>query len=173
MEDLIKEFSDYLNYEKKYSSLTILNYEKDLDSYFCYLKANKINYKGIRSIVTYIQSIIATTDNKNKLVFVEDITAMIGISDDTYYRLFPIGSDESDNIKQLLQKNKIQLKVALRKKWLDSDNATTQLALYKLCSTETEHRLLQQNYSEVTGKDGAPIASTLTPDQIDKLIDKL
>ncbi|MBL0199415.1 MAG: hypothetical protein IPP81_04360 [Chitinophagaceae bacterium] len=31
--------------------------------------ANKINYKGIRSIVTYIQSIIATTDNKNKLVF--------------------------------------------------------------------------------------------------------
>ena len=98
---------------------------------------------------------------------------MIGISDDTYYRLFPIGSDESDNIKQLLQKNKIQLKVALRKKWLESDNATTQLALYKLCSTEAEHRLLQQNYSEVTGKDGAPIASTLTPDQIDKLIDKL
>ena len=111
--------------------------------------------------------------DKNKLVFVEDITAMIGISDDTYYRLFPIGSDESDNIKQLMQKNKIQIKVALRKKWLESDNATTQLALYKLCSTETEHRLLQQNYSEVTGKDGAPIASTLTPDQIDKLIDKL
>ena len=30
-----------------------------------------------------------------------------------------------------------------------------------------------KDHSEVTGKDGAPIASTLTPDQIDKLIDKL
>ena len=30
-----------------------------------------------------------------------------------------------------------------------------------------------KDHSEVTGKDGAPIASTLTPNQIDKLIDKL
>ncbi len=30
-----------------------------------------------------------------------------------------------------------------------------------------------KDHSEVTGKDGAPIASTLTPDQIYKLIDKL
>lgn len=42
--------------------------------------ANKINYKGIRSIVTYIQSIIATTDNKNKLVFTKTREANMGKS---------------------------------------------------------------------------------------------
>ena len=40
----------------------------------------------------------------------------------------------------------------MRKKWYDSDNATMQMALYKLCSTDVEHRKLQQNYSDITTK---------------------
>ena len=83
---------------------------------------------------------------KNKLIFIEDICAMIGIAKSTYYDHFTTGSDDSNELSKLLEENKISLKVALRKKWFDSDNATTQMALYKLCSTKEEHRLLQQNY---------------------------
>ena len=31
------------------------------------------------------------------------------------------------------------------------------MALYKLCSTNEEHKKLQQNYTELTGNDGSPI----------------
>ena len=90
--------------------------------------------------------------NKNKLIFVEDICAMIGISKPCFYDHFVVGSNDFNELSSLLDKNKIDLKVGLRKKWFESDNATTQMALYKLCSTEIEHKKLQQNYSDITTK---------------------
>ena len=83
---------------------------------------------------------------KNKLIFVEDCCAYSGISDPTFYTKFPVGSDDFNDITELLEKNKIAIKVSLRKKWHESNCATRQMALYKLCSTKEEHRLLQQNY---------------------------
>ena len=90
--------------------------------------------------------------NKNKLIFIEDICAMCGVSKFTFYEKFPIASNDYNELSKMLEENKIALKVGLRKKWFDSDNATTQMALYKLCSTEIEHKKLQQNYSDVTTK---------------------
>ena len=90
---------------------------------------------------------------KNKLIFIEDICAMCGVNKSTFYDKFPIESNDYNELSKLLDENKISLKVALRKKWFDSDNATTQMALYKLCSTDTEHRKLQQNYTDVTSKN--------------------
>ena len=90
---------------------------------------------------------------KNKLIFVEDICAYIGINKTTYYVHFPIDSNDNNELSELLEKNKIALKVGMRKKWYDSENATMQMALYKLCSTDIEHKKLQQNYTDVTSKD--------------------
>ena len=90
---------------------------------------------------------------KNKLIFVEDICAYIGISKSTYYDHFQIDSHDSNELSQMLEQNKINLKVGMRKKWYDSDNATMQMALYKLCSTDIEHKKLQQNYTDVTSKE--------------------
>lgn len=42
--------------------------------------ADKINYKGIRSIITYIQKIIASTDAKSKLTFTKTREANMGKS---------------------------------------------------------------------------------------------
>ena len=102
---------------------------------------------------------------KNKLIFVEDICAMIGIAKSTYYEHFREGSNDSNELTSLLDENKISLKVALRKKWFDSDNATTQMALYKLCSTSEEHKKLQQNYTEVSGELNT---SPITTEEIQK-----
>lgn len=87
---------------------------------------------------------------KNKLIFVEDICAMCGINKSTFYDKFPIESNDYNELSKMLEENKIALKVGLRKKWFDSDNATTQMALYKLCSTPEEHKKLQQNYTDHT-----------------------
>jgi hypothetical protein len=99
---------------------------------------------------------------KNKLIFIEDVCAMLGISKPTFYDKFKVESYEYYELRDLLEENKIALKVSMRKKWFDSDNATLQMGLYKLCSNSEEHKLLQQNYTEITGKDG----KDLQPPQI-------
>jgi hypothetical protein len=93
---------------------------------------------------------------KNKLIFVEDICAYIGISKPTFYVYFPVDSNDFNTIKELLEKNKIELKVSIRKKWFDRQSDTGLMALYKLCSTAEEHRKLQQNYTDHT-TDGEKI----------------
>jgi hypothetical protein len=87
---------------------------------------------------------------KNKLIFVEDVCALMGIAKSTFYVHFPIGKDDSNELMSMIEKNRQQLKIGMRKKWFDSDNATLQMALYKLCSTDIEHRKLNQNYTDVT-----------------------
>lgn len=90
---------------------------------------------------------------KNKLIFVEDVAAMCGINKTTLYDKFPIESNDYNDIKELLEQNKIDIKVSIRYKWSKSDNPTAQMALYKLCSNAEEHRKLQQNYTDVTSKN--------------------
>ncbi|OGU60154.1 MAG: hypothetical protein A2V66_15360 [Ignavibacteria bacterium RBG_13_36_8] len=87
---------------------------------------------------------------KNKLIFVEDICAYIGINKGTFYNHFPVEFDDFNELTDMLEKNKIQLKTAIRKKWFDSDRDTGLMALYKLCSTPEEHKKLQQNYTDHT-----------------------
>lgn len=44
MNHLLKQFICYLKYEKKYSDLTIKNYERDIDYFLLFLDDNNINY---------------------------------------------------------------------------------------------------------------------------------
>ncbi len=85
-----------------------------------------------------------------ELIFVEDVCAMLGINKTTFYDRIKIDTNEFNTLRGLLDENKISIKTKLRKKWFDSDNATTQMALYKLCSTDVEHKKLQQNYTDHT-----------------------
>jgi len=86
------------------------------------------------------------TIKKNRLIFVEDVCAMLGIAKSTFYVHFPVGKDDSNELMNLIYENRQVLKNSMRKKWFESDNATLQMALYKLCSTPEEHKKLQQNY---------------------------
>lgn len=111
---------------------------------------------------------------KNKLIFIEDICAMCGVNKSTFYDKFPIESNDYNELSKMLEENKIALKVGLRKKWYDSDNATVQMALYKLCSTDTEHKKLQQNYTDLT-TDGEKIQQQqpMTAEQAKTFLNKL
>lgn len=91
---------------------------------------------------------------KNELVFISDIVAYMVCSRSTFYEY---ELDKSDILKEEIEKNKTTKKVGLRKKWYDSENATVQIALYKLLATDTELRRLQSNYVELTGKDGSDL----------------
>lgn len=90
------------------------------------------------------QAIDAIT--KHKLVFSDEVIAYLPCSQKTYYNY---GLHELQSIKGELEKNRIQIKGGLRQKWYKSDNATAQIALYKLIGTEDESDRLNGSKQKV------------------------
>lgn len=87
---------------------------------------------------------------KNNLYFIEDVVAFIPVSKSTFYEYFPADSDEMDDIKELLDDNKISMKVKLRKKLSEGEKAAEILALYKLIATDEERRALSMQQIDHT-----------------------
>lgn len=96
------------------------------------------------------KSIKAIKDNS--LYFIEDISAYTGASKTTLYDLFPLDSNEMNDLKAELNKNRITAKVKMRKNWIGSDNATLQMGLYKLIATKEERQNLSQSHHDITTK---------------------
>ena len=86
---------------------------------------------------------------KHKLFFVEDIVAFLPISKKTFYEFFPLESDESNELKELLETNRTELKVSMRSKWYKSNAPALQMALMKLVATPEELRKLSMQHSEI------------------------
>lgn len=86
---------------------------------------------------------------KHSLVFVQDVCAFLPCDRATFYNH---NLDKLDTIKDALAENKVKTKIALRKKWKDSDNATLQVALYKLISDEDEFKRLTGQSVDHTSK---------------------
>ena len=60
--------------------------------------------------------------------------------------------EKLENIKDALQANKSKAKTTLIDKWINSDNATLNVAAYRLMSSPEEHKLLNQQYHDHTSK---------------------
>lgn len=76
---------------------------------------------------------------KHNLLFITDIFAYVPFSKATFYNH---ELEQLDDIKSALDKNKVDMKVSMRQKWYESDNATLQIGLMKLISDDDEaHRL--------------------------------
>lgn len=89
---------------------------------------------------------------ENNLFFIEDVVAFISCSKETFYRFYPVGSNEYDSIRKILEDNKIRTKSQIRMKLMRSERAAELLALYRLICTPEEHRLLNQQYIEANVK---------------------
>jgi hypothetical protein len=85
---------------------------------------------------------------KYKLFFIEDVVAWLPVARSTFWEWFPDGSDEMDTLKELLEKNKVEVKSALRSKWFKGNNPLTQMALYKLIGTEEEYHRIASTKTE-------------------------
>jgi hypothetical protein len=89
---------------------------------------------------------------KHKLFFVEDIVAYIDCGKTKFYEFFPRDSNETNELKELMHKNKTELKVSMRSKWYKSNAPALQMALMKLIATPEELKKLSMNHNvqEVT-----------------------
>lgn len=85
---------------------------------------------------------------KYKLFFIEDVVAWLPCDKTTFYRFFEPNCNEYNEIKDLLEKNKVEVKSALRSKWFKGNNPLTQMALYKLIGTEEEYHRIASTKTE-------------------------
>ena len=85
---------------------------------------------------------------KHKLFFVDDIVAFLPCSKSSFYEFYPDGSDELDKLKELLEQNRVTLKVSMRSKWYTSNAPALQMALMKLIATPEELKKLSMQYTD-------------------------
>lgn len=95
---------------------------------------------------------------KNKLFFIEDIVSFLPCDKTTFYRFFEPNSNEYNELKELLEQNRTELKVSMRSKWYKSNAPALQMALMKLIATPEELRKLSMQFieSENTHKTESP-----------------
>lgn len=85
---------------------------------------------------------------ENNLFFIEDIIAYLPIGKTTFYDYFPTDSNEMNELKEILELNRVSLKVKMRKKWEDNPAPALQMALMKLIATPEELKKLAMQYVE-------------------------
>lgn len=84
---------------------------------------------------------------EHNLMFVTDVPAYLACSIKTFYNK---ELQELQSIKDALERNRVKVKNGLRAKWYKSENATVQIALYKLIGTEEEAHRLNGTRQDIT-----------------------
>jgi len=117
----------------------------------------------------YIEKLLEAIDNY-KLFFVTDIPTYVGISTTRFYQL---ELEKVEAIKEALEKNKVDVKVGLRKKWWESDSTVAQLLLFKLVASDDERKRVSQQYSDITTTgekiESVNMFATMSDDDLSKL----
>lgn len=83
-------------------------------------------------------------EKKKDIYFFADLATELGYARQYLYEI-GFCPDKDDILKQALDDNKKTIKRGLRNKWFKSDNATVQVALYKLLADEDELAKLNNN----------------------------
>ena len=107
---------------------------------------------------------------KHKLFFIEDVVAFLPVSKPTFYEFFQVGSNEFNELKDLLEEQRITVKTSMRSKWYKSENATLQVCLMKLICTDDERKKMAQTFVESKNEN---TNNNLTTEEIKRINDQL
>lgn len=105
---------------------------------------------------------------EHNLFFIEDIVSFLPCTKPTFYDFFPTDSNELNELKDLLEANRVNLKVTLRKKWQDNPAPALQMALMKLIASPEELKKLSMNHTEHSGEittNVISLGSGIKPDE--------
>jgi hypothetical protein len=107
---------------------------------------------------------------KHKLFFIEDIVAFLPCQKSTFYDLIPVSSNEMNELKELLNLNRTELKVSMRSKWYKSNAPALQMALMKLIASPEELKRLSMTYTDNETKlSGGLNINVVNKEDIDNL----
>jgi hypothetical protein len=86
---------------------------------------------------------------REELTFFSEIVLFVKPALSTLYEM---ELEKSETIKAALEANKLRQKAKMRKKWVDSDNATLQISAYKLIADNEELEKLTMNKVDASVK---------------------
>ena len=92
---------------------------------------------------------VSAIKKNGDILFIEDVRVCLGITRATLYRWWPKGSPEYERIFELIEDNKISMKMNIRKELGKSTRAPELLSLYRMIATEEERRAINQTYVDV------------------------
>lgn len=107
---------------------------------------------------------------EHNLIFIQDVIDFLPCSSSTFYAQ---ELEKSESIKKLLGTNKVTMKVGLRRKWYESDNPTTQIALYKLLATDEENEKITSQKQTIDHLKNGGSFNTLSDVELIDRINKL
>jgi hypothetical protein len=85
----------------------------------------------------------------NRLFFIQDVIAYLPIGSSQFYNR---ELEKSESIKEAMMEQRVKIKVSMRSKWFKSENATLQMGLMKLISSDEERMRLSQTFQDITSK---------------------
>ena len=92
---------------------------------------------------------------EHQLTTVDELVSYLPCSQSTFYNH---KMEQLDSIKKAMNHNRVSVKVQMKKEWRHSENATLQISLYKLLSTEDElARLNRQDIKQDVTTKGKEI----------------
>ena len=107
-----------------------------------------------------IMSILS--DPENSVIFwVSDLCALIPLSTQQFYNLFPATSDEFDTIKAILEKNRINLNKSVVGDLVNQSNngqTTASIYLNKITQSKEQKEHMQELKEQETTEKPAPIS---------------
>ncbi len=122
------------------------------------MEKNESSTKRVYSKVKYTNPIMKKASLeaivKYRLMFLEEVFAYVPFGRATFFKR-KLHLDE--DIKEAINNIRIVTRAGLRKKWYDTFNPTTQIALYRLICTKEERDNLSITRHEVTGENGAAL----------------
>lgn len=80
---------------------------------------------------------------------ITDLIAWMGISRETFYVKFPTESNSHKSIVEAICTEKAKIKGAMLQKWVGGNNATLQIAAYRLLADSDELRALSMQTQEI------------------------
>ena len=94
------------------------------------------------------QKALKNIEENQKIVFLTDVYQSLGISASTFYRQFPVDSNEYNNINDALEANKTLMKREIRDRLANCKSPVGLLALYRLLADDTERAALDSYRGE-------------------------
>lgn len=111
---------------------------------------------------TYIDLSLKIIKSK-AVVFITDLVVFLPIGRTQFYNY---ELDKVDSIKEAIEDNKIQLKMKMRSKWMESPAPALQMALMKLISSDDERRALSTSFMETKQKHQHEDLSPFTDEEL-------
>jgi hypothetical protein len=128
--------------------------------------SEKNREKYLKAILDHLES-----EEGKDTIWVKDLCSVVGISKECFYSHFPVGSDFYDNIKEKLEKNRVQMHnfiTKVLKNQAQDGSASAAIYLHKMTQCQEAKEHMNNTEDKVSDTNIPPINVTIVNKSMNK-----